>query len=131
MAALPSFASPLAWTIVAPHRNGYELLDLNIMDGPRLAAAPNRFFPNEWTPAVVKAAQTRLGQVYLGFSRFPAVQSIVDRDGSVVVRWNDMRFVTGIRRNEQGTQPAAFSAAVQFDPKGTVLEQRFGPWVDR
>jgi inner membrane protein len=128
MAALPTFGSPVAWTIVAPLPNGYELRDLNIMDRPDPAAPPTtRYFPSDWTPAVVKASQTRLGQIYLGFSRFPAARSFVDRDGSVVVLWTDMRFVTGIRRTEQGTERTAFSAVVRLDPSGTVIEERFGP----
>ena len=128
MAALPTFGSPLAWTIVATLPNGYELRDLNIIDRPDPTAPPTRrHFPNEWTPAVTKASQTRLGQIYLGFSRFPAARSFVDRDGSAVVRWTDMRFVTGIRRTEQGTGRIPFSAVVQLDPSGMVIEERFGP----
>jgi hypothetical protein len=38
-----------------------------------------------------------------------------------------MRFVTGIRRTEQGTERTAFSAVVRLDPSGTVIEERFGP----
>lgn len=128
MAALPTFGSPVAWTIVASLPSGYELRDLNIIDRPERAAPPTtRFLSNDWTPAVVKASRTRLGQIYLRFSRFPAARSFVDRDGSAIVLWTDMRFVTGIRRTEQGTERTAFSAVVRLDPSGTVIEERFGP----
>jgi inner membrane protein len=128
MAALPTFGSPLAWTIVAPLRNGYELRDLNILARPDPTARPaRRFFPNAWTPEVVKASHTRLGQIYLGFSRFPAADSLVTGDGSTVVRWSDMRFVTSIRRTDEETEGAAFSAVVRLDRSGTVVGEHFGP----
>ena len=52
MAALPTFGSPVAWTIVAHFPDGYELRDLNIIDPT--APPTRRYFLNEWTPAVVK-----------------------------------------------------------------------------
>ena len=127
-AAIPTFGSPAAWTIITRLANGYELHDLNILAPPSPGMPrTRRYFPNEWTPAVWRASETRLGQIYLGFSRFPAARSFVDADGSAVVRWNDMRFVTGPLRTNQPTERTTFSAVVTIDPSGKVIEERFGP----
>jgi hypothetical protein len=127
-AAIPTFGSPAAWTIVTRVAHGYELHELNVLAPPSAATSrTRRYFPNEWTPAVWKASETRLGQIYLGFSRFPAARSFVDSDGSTIVRWNDMRFVTRPLPTNQQTEPTAFSAVVRLDSSGNVIEERFGP----
>ena len=89
VAALPTFGSPFQWRIVAqyrtPTRSGTSISstaassDSDIED-----EAPWRLtlrYPNVWTPTVLQAAQTHLGQVFLGFSRFPAARSAVDARG--------------------------------------------------
>lgn len=73
------------------------------------------------------ASETRLGQIYLGFSRYPAARSSVDDTGAATVRWSDMRFVGGALRLEQPPRREPFSAVVRFDPTGRVIEERFGP----
>ena len=82
-------------------------------------------YPNVWTPAVTEAAATRLGQTFLGFSRFPAARSAVDSHGVTTVRWTDMRFVGGV--DDARTARAAgrpFTATVRFAADGHILEQR-------
>jgi len=53
-------------------------------------------YPNVWTPAVQTAATSRVGQVFLGFSRFPAARSAVDANRVTTVRWTDVRFAGGV-----------------------------------
>ena len=78
-----------------------------------------------WTPAVDRAAGTRLGQVFLGFSRFPAARSAVDPHGITTVRWSDMRFAGGIAGLEQPTRSVnPFTATVRVDPDGRILDER-------
>ena len=86
---MPSFTSPFRWRIIAQMSNAYEIHDIDLLDknftDPAYASdAPWRMtlrYPNVWTPTVQKAATTRLGQVYLGFSRLPAARSAVDAQG--------------------------------------------------
>ena len=59
------------------------------------------------------AAETRLGRVYLGFSRFPAARAFVDSAGTATVRWNDIRFVGGLLTlNQPERRPDPFNAVV-------------------
>jgi len=84
-------------------------------------------YPNVWTPAVRTAAATRLGQVYLGFSRFPAARSAVDAHGVTTVRWTDMRFAGGAFALDQpGPRTNPFTATVRLGGDGQVLEQSLG-----
>src|SRR6185295_446349 len=104
IAAMPDFISPLSWRVIAQMSNAYELYTVNLLDA-RLRQPANdgdvfwrqvRRYPNIWTPVVEQAATTRLGLVFLGFSRFPAARFVVDPQGVAIVRWSDMRFVVGM-----------------------------------
>src|SRR5438876_301320 len=100
IAAMPSFTSPFSWRIIAQMSNAYEIHDIDLLDRrfrelEDESDVPWRLtlrYPNVWTSAVEKAAGTRVGQVFLGFSRFPAARSVVDGKGITTVRWSDMRF---------------------------------------
>ena len=133
LAAMPTFASPFRWRIIARMSNAYELHDIDLLDSrfrhPETGSeAPWRLtlrYPSLWTPAVDRAAETRLGQVFLGFSRFPAARSGVDPHGITTVRWSDMRFAGGIAGLEQPTRSVnPFTATVRVDPDGRILDER-------
>ena len=133
IAAMPSYTSPFRWRIIAQMSNAYELhdidlLDRNFTDPEYVSEAPWRLtlrYPSVWTPAVDRAAGTRLGQVFLGFSRFPAARSAVDPHGIATVRWSDMRFAGGIAGLEQPTRSVnPFTATVRVDPDGRILDER-------
>jgi hypothetical protein len=80
-----------------------------------------------WTPVVRDAATTRLGQVFLGFSRLPAARSAVDVNGLTTVRWTDVRFVGGVSELEQrGARAVPFTATVRIGAGGQVIEERLG-----
>jgi hypothetical protein len=80
-----------------------------------------------WTPTVQNAATTRLGQVYLGFSRLPAARSAVDAQGMTTVRWSDMRFAGGLPGfDERGSRAIPFTATVRIAADGQVLEEKLG-----
>ena len=135
MAAMPSFTSPFTWRIIAQMSNAYEIHDINLLDqryrDPEdVSDVPWRLtlrYPNVWTPAVQTAASTRLGRVYLGFSRFPAARSAVDARGIMTVRWSDMRFAGGpFALDQPGPRTIPFTATVRMSPNGQVRDESLG-----
>jgi membrane-bound metal-dependent hydrolase YbcI (DUF457 family) len=133
IAAMPSFTSPFQWRIIAQMSNAYEIHDIDLLDSrfrnpDADSEAPWRLtlrYPNVWTPAADRAATTRLGQVFLGFSRFPAARTALDAHGGATVRWSDMRFAGGIAGLEQPTRSVnPFTAIIRIDPGGRIVEER-------
>jgi len=136
IAAMPTFLSPFKWRVIAQMSNAYELHDLDVLD-TRFAGG-NRSedvfwrqvtrYPNIWSTPVQQAAATRLGAVFLGFSRFPAARFANDGDGSTIVRFTDVRFIIGPRRPDQpasrGTQP--FTATIRLDAQGRATSESLG-----
>jgi hypothetical protein len=156
IAAIPTFTSLFEWRVIAKMSNAYELHDVNLLD-PRFRKPASEGevlwrlvsrYPNQWTPAADTAATTRVGQVFLGFSRFPAVRSIREQGGLQTVQFTDMRFLTqltdirflanppgrpggpGARGRGRGFGPnsrSIFTATVRLDREGRVVEERLGP----
>jgi membrane-bound metal-dependent hydrolase YbcI (DUF457 family) len=135
MAAMPSFTSPFRWRIIAQLSNAYEIHDLDLLD--RRFREPGSDvevlwrltlrYPNVWTPAVQRAAATPLGQLFLGFSRFPAARSAVDGNQVTTVRWTDVRFAGGPFALDQPAPRAnLFTATVRISPDGQAIEERLG-----
>jgi hypothetical protein len=84
-------------------------------------------FPNQWTPAVFAAAETEVGRLFLGFSRFPAAGAFVDGDGITTVRWNEMRFTRGeAGADQRGRREEFFTATVRIDRDGRIIDQGLG-----
>jgi inner membrane protein len=135
IAAMPSFFSPFRWRLIAQLSNAYEMHDVDLLDRrmrqpPRAGEAPWRVtvrFPNLWRPAVEAAAAAPIAQVFLGFSRFPAVRSLSDPGtGTTTVRWIDMRFAAGVTLDQRVGRSALFQTTVQVDQNGRVLDERWG-----
>ena len=135
MVAMPSFTSPFTWRIIAQMSNAYEIHDINLLDqryrDPESNAdVPWRLtlrYPNVWTPTVQQAATTHLGQVFLGFSRFPAARNAVDSHGMTTVRWTDMRFAGGpFALDQPGPRVNPFTATVRIGANGQVLGEALG-----
>jgi hypothetical protein len=85
-------------------------------------------FPNNWTPTVMQAAESRLGRVFLGFSRFPSARALVDPTGTATVRFSDVRFVGGLITLEERTRrPDPFTAVIRVGPDGRILDERLAP----
>lgn len=135
MIAMPSFTSPFTWRIVAQMSNAYEIHDIDLLDQrfrePESGSdAPWRLtlrYPNVWTPAVMQAAGTRLGRVFLGFSRMPAARSAVDAHGVTTVRWTDVRFAGGaIALDQPAPRALPFTASVRIAADGRVSEEKLG-----
>jgi membrane-bound metal-dependent hydrolase YbcI (DUF457 family) len=133
--ALPSFTSPFTWRIVAQMSNAYEIHDIDLLQQryrePESGTdAPWRLtlrYPNVWTPAVQQASGTRLGQVFLGFSRMPAARSAVDPHGDTTVRWTDVRFAGGaIGLDQPPPRAVPFTASVRIGADGRVIEEKLG-----
>lgn len=136
IAAMPSFTSPFSWRIIAQLSNAYEIHDIDLLDarfrdpdgddGEALWRLTLRY-PNVWTPAVKQAATSHLGQVFLGFSRFPAARSTVDANGVTTVRWTDVRFAGGLFSLDQpAPRTNLFTATVKVAADGRILEERLG-----
>jgi hypothetical protein len=135
IAAMPSFTSPFRWRIIAQMSNAYEIHDIDLLDkaftDPESRSdAPWRLtvrYPNVWTPAVMQAAATQVGQKFLAFSRFPAARTATDAHGVTTVRWTDMRFVGGVVALDQPAPGGSlFTATVRIAPDGTVLDAFLG-----
>jgi inner membrane protein len=132
IAAMPDFLSPFRWRLIAQLPNAYEVRDINLLDrytGGGASASSGRRrserYPNQWTPAVMRAATSEVGRIFLGFSRFPAARSLREADGTTRVRWGDMRFASGELRN--GERPVGiFSAAVDVGPNGDIRTEHLG-----
>jgi membrane-bound metal-dependent hydrolase YbcI (DUF457 family) len=133
IAATPSFLSPFRWRVLAEMSNSYEVRDLDVLD--RRLRDPTADvswrvrlrYPNQWTASVEHAAATSVGQVFLGFSRFPAARWAVDANGVTTVRWEDMRFAgTPLAGDQPVPQSSMFRALVRLAPDGRVVEQRLG-----
>jgi membrane-bound metal-dependent hydrolase YbcI (DUF457 family) len=134
-AAMPSFTSPFRWRIVLKVSNAYEMRDIDLLDArwredDEESAAPWRTtvrYPNVWSPPVIQAADTYLGQVFLGFSRFPAARTAVDPRGVTTVRWTDVRFAAGLVSVEQPRPgPDIFTAIVRISADGQILQEKLG-----
>jgi membrane-bound metal-dependent hydrolase YbcI (DUF457 family) len=135
IAAIPTFTSPFRWRIVAQMSNAYEIHEIDLLDERfRNPESENDVFwrmtlryPNVWTPAVEQAATTVTARTFLGFSRFPAARTAVDREGVTSVRWSDMRFVGGVLALDQPlTRPGPFTVTVRTGSDGRVLEEVLG-----
>jgi membrane-bound metal-dependent hydrolase YbcI (DUF457 family) len=133
IAATPTFVSPFRWRVLAEMSNSYEVRDLDVLDRHlRDLAADVSWrvrlrYPNQWTPSVEQAAATRVGQAFLGFSRFPSARWAVDSNGVTTVRWEDMRFAgTPLGGDQPVPQSSLFRALVRLAPDGRVVEQRLG-----
>src|SRR5262249_30283684 len=125
VAALPTFTSPFRWRLVARLSNAYELREIDLLD-PRFRDAVDTLWrvtvrPNVWTAPVMIAAETPIGQTFLGFARFPVARSIEDRSGATTVRFNDIRFAAGIVSLSQSSPRLdPFGVLIQLDPNGRV-----------
>ena len=135
MAALPTFFSPFDWRLIAQMSNAFEIHDLNVLDGRfRQPERESEVFwrqvvryPNLWTPTVQRAAATRLGQTFLGFSRFAAARTSTDAAGSTTVRFTDVRFVAGpLVIDQPAPRAQLFTATIRFDPEGRVTSETLG-----
>jgi hypothetical protein len=118
LAAMPDFVSPFRWRILARFSDAYEVRAIDLMRPDASTAAPEAPLlrvGDRWTPTIARAAATRVAQVFLGFSRFPAVVTVIEPSGRTRVRWTDLRFL-----------PAAFRATVELAPDGTILDERLG-----
>ena len=140
-AALPGFGSPFRWRLIASLSNAYLVRDIDLWDdiwqpAPTEAEAPwrlTRSYPNEWTAPVFQASTTHAARVFLDFSRFPAVNASVNRDGITTVTWVDMRFSTPLSRPRRGFEPDRerptpnlFGATVRIDADGRVIDSNLG-----
>jgi membrane-bound metal-dependent hydrolase YbcI (DUF457 family) len=134
LAALPTFGSPFRWQIIAHVSNAYELRDIDLLDAPWRdtegeSEAPwraNLRYPNVWTPTVMRAADTPIAQVFLGFSRFPAARSALDAQGVTTVRWTDVRFTSVGVSEQRRSGPSFFTATVIVGADGRILRERLG-----
>jgi membrane-bound metal-dependent hydrolase YbcI (DUF457 family) len=124
MTALPTFASPFEWRVIARTSNAYDVHDVNVLDARFLQPAPpsevlwrtTLHVPAIWTPPALVAAGTESARSFLGFSRFPIPRTQVDSAGVTMVRWTDARFTGG---------STTLAVEVRLATDGRVLQQGF------
>lgn len=119
VAAMPDFVSPFRWRVIARFSDAYEVRVMELGKpgaGTPAPRAPLLRVDDPWTPMIARASATRVAQVFLGFSRFPAVVTVIEPGGRTRVRWTDLRFL-----------PAAFRTTVEFAPDGTLMGERLEP----
>jgi inner membrane protein len=133
IAAIPTFLSPFRWQVVARLSDSYQTLDLDLTDArlsdPAAINGPTALWrgaqrsSDQWTPAVLRAAGSRVGRVFLGFSRFPAANSVLNDDDTATVSWTDMRFTGTPRPNPRS---GLFTATVRVGKDGRVVAEQLG-----
>lgn len=130
IAALPDFVSPFRWRLIAQLTNSYEVRTVDLLARRGLRSSDARLlpvrYPNQWTPAAVKASAAPMARAFLGFSRFPAVSSLIDADGSATVVWSDVRFVVSDGDVWTRRLPRLFGASVRIAADGSILSDRLG-----
>ncbi len=135
MAAIPTFLSPFRWRVIARLSNGYGIHDVDLLDQQfRASAAPSEALwrtavglPDVWTPEVEAAAAARSARIFLGFARFPAARSFVDRNGEATVVWTDLRFLRGtLSPPRQPIRPPPFAVTVRVGADNRILYERMG-----
>jgi membrane-bound metal-dependent hydrolase YbcI (DUF457 family) len=132
-AALPTLGSPFRWRLVIATQAGYLVTEMNLRDRApgwvERATSKAVWFPNDAGPFVERAAASRLGQVFLAFSRFPSAEILTHANGDLTVHWYDLRFAQ--RREPVGTDrrqhTSPFGAWVRLSPLGAVIGQGLGP----
>ncbi|MES1254747.1 MAG: metal-dependent hydrolase [Acidobacteriota bacterium] len=123
VAALPTLVSPFRWRIVVRRSNAYQIQELNLLArASDRATTPVAEWPNEWSPAVFRAAATPAGRAFLGFARFPDARVLPPSDGMTAVVLSDMRFAPGLW-SVHGPTPTADRLAVTirveaYSPRG-------------
>lgn len=89
-AALPTFVSPFTWRVVRQSAAGYEISDRSVLD-PASPLGSTRL-TSDTGSEVARARQTRAGQVYFDFARFP-IARVTAGSPATTVRLLDARFI--------------------------------------
>ena len=132
IAAMPSFASPFKWRLIARLSNAYELQDIDLLD--------SRFSTDSRAPLARHVAAEHLDASGTsgGDDRRSARSSSVSRDspprarssirtGGAIVRFSDMRFAGGLfSLNQPQRGPDPFTVTIQLGPDGTLHNEQIG-----
>lgn len=130
LVAIPDFLSPWKWRVIARTPADYRTADLNLaalLRGESAELSRVDLAPNEWDSRVRSAAATESAQVFLGFSRLPAVRTSTDADGVTRVRWIDLRFMRHDQDDRVPLRRSLFGATVLLDAANKPLADRLGP----
>lgn len=124
VSALPRFLSPFAWRLIEQNGRQYVVTDVDLLRGTM--TTPVRIAVDDG-PAVAGARSAEAVRSFLDFARYPIAQS-VSGEGSTVVRWHDLRFLSPVGPLDLTRAPrrGLFTVSVLVDESGRVLEERFG-----
>jgi membrane-bound metal-dependent hydrolase YbcI (DUF457 family) len=124
IAVLPTFGSPFTWRIVRQLSNGYDIREVDLLDGRE---RPIAWIASDSASAVDAARQTSASQSLLRFSRFPSAR-VETHTNETIVRLLDVRFLDSPVRgsNEELRRGSPFSVRIRLDSHGGILEERFG-----
>ncbi len=122
--AIPRFLSPFQWLIVQRVPDGYELTDIDLVRPSRAPpAAQIATRPDTWTKAALNG---RVSRIFMEFTRLPSAVTHSDERGALV-RFQDVRFIRRLDRDEGAAQPAGpFVALIRLDPQGSIVTERLG-----
>jgi hypothetical protein len=124
--AVPRFLSPFQWLVIRHRQDGYELVDIDLLD--RFDTRPTVKAPAGDEHWVGRALQARASRIFMSFARLP--RAIVRENGDrITVQIQDLRFVREFiarpGRDDVGTG-GPFNVIVHLDRQGTILFQRLG-----
>lgn len=122
--AYPTPLNPFIWNGVVETRDFFESMVVNPHTGqidPN-GTAVVRHKPEE-TPVTLAAKRSRLGQIYLGWAKYPIVEADRRQDNSgYIVQFIDLRFA----RITTDRRPPPLAAYVILDPNLKVTDMQVG-----
>jgi hypothetical protein len=111
------------WRLIADTSDGFLRRDVDLLSGLH-DADDSVHFDSQWTPAAIRASTADVARVFLDFSRFPSLRTVLNPDGGATVRWIDIRFVLDNVNLER--RAGFFSTTVDLGADGTIQDARLG-----
>jgi inner membrane protein len=123
VSAFPRMVNPFRWNGVADTGDSYVAMDVDSLAPAVDPRGRARVYPKpESTPASSAAGDTHLGRAYLGWARYPLVETekLGGASPGFLVRFRDLRFVNP----DSGS--SVLSAYVLLSPTRQVEDASFG-----
>jgi len=123
VAAFPTHTNPWLWDGLVETKGFYKRVSIDTRSGRVEDPGPQTLLYKPEETAITQAArQTYTGRVYLGWARFPLLETQPSTDPAKgpTVCFHDMRFDAGIARSR-----GILQACVDFDPQSHVADEGF------
>lgn len=137
MTVNPYPGDPFEWFGIVETKDFYQTALLNTRTDSFTSQAPDDlYYKQPQTPAILAAKRSRLGRVFLGWSKFPHVEEI-DTFGTLPngahytrVQFQDLRFAYSVLFLHGGTN-SPLSGVVTIAPDGTVDQMEMGGEIQK